>query len=365
MISTPNDVNRDSLDTDITEYHANIKTEIASPATSVLPSDILIVDDTLENLRLLSNMLAIQGYSIRKATGGEMALNSVDSLLPDLILLDILMPDLNGYEVCIQLKKNPQTANIPIIFLSALDDPLDKVKAFEVGGVDYLTKPFQLEEVLARVHNQLSLKDAQEKVLALNAQLQQWVLDQNRQLHQANSQLLETSNTDYLTTLPNRISFLTRLEQSLFLAKMDESYQFAVLYLDCDRFRSINQTFGYSVGDKLLKQIAMGLTEVIQPDDMLARIGGDEFAILLNTLTDESSVNQLAEKVFALLEQPFQIQGNEITIAASIGIDYGSAKYAIADNILKNAEIAMYSAKDKGEGHYTIYNPLIQGGGCK
>ncbi|QUY45687.1 diguanylate cyclase (plasmid) [Acaryochloris marina S15] len=296
---------------------------------------------------MLSSMLSIQGYSVRKATGGEMALNSVDSLLPDLILLDILMPDLNGYEVCVQLKRNPQTANIPIIFLSALDDPLDKVKAFDVGGVDYLTKPFQVEEVLARVHNQLLLKSAQEKILGLNNQLQEWVIEQNSKLKLSNTRLLETSHYDLLTNIPNRASFLKRLEQSLFLAKMDKSYKFAVLYIDCDHFREVNYSFGYCVGDELLKQLAVKLQEVINPDDMLARLGGDQFAILFSKLTDEKQVDLFVEKVLFCLEQPFAIQDHEITITGSIGVGYGQAADDVVDITLKNAEIAMQKARER------------------
>ncbi len=359
MMSLPNSLESDDSTTDMTADAPNVTTEITNPETSLLPSEILIVDDTFENLRLLSNMLSIQGYSVRKATGGNMALTSVESRQPDLILLDILMPDLHGYEVCVQLKRNPKTAAIPVIFLSALDDPLDKVKAFEVGGVDYLTKPYQLEEVLVRVHNQLSLKDSRDKILALNAQLQRWVADQNRQIHRANSRFIETSITDSLTALPNRTSLFTRLEQSLFLATMDESYVFAVLYLDCDCFREVNQTFGYQVGDELLKQIAIRLTEVMQPDDMLARIGGDEFALLLNKVTDQDQVKQLADQILTSLEQPFRIEDQEISMTTSIGVEYGQADCDSSASILRNAEIALYQAKDKSKGHYKIYDPAM------
>lgn len=329
------------------ELHTNLNMDLSSPAAELLPSEILIVDDTLENLRLLSSMLSIQGYSVRKATGGEMALNSVNSLLPDLILLDILMPDLNGYEVCVQLKRNSQTANIPIIFLSALDDPLDKVQAFDVGGVDYLTKPFQVEEVLARVHNQLLLKSAQDKILALNNQLQEWVVEQNHKLNIASTHLLEISHSDSLTNIPNRASFLKRLEQSLFLAKMDKSYKFAVLCIDCDHFREVNYFYGYYVGDELLKQLAVKLQEIINPDDMLARLGGDQFAILLSKVTEEDQVNLLEEKVLACFGHSFEIQDHEITISASIGIGYGQADDDTSEISLKNAEIAMQQARER------------------
>lgn len=120
---------------------------------------LLIVDDTPDNIRLLSTMLAEQGYKVRKALNGEMALNSCQADPPDLVILDIKMPDLDGYTVCERLKDNPETAEIPVVFISALDDVIDKVKAFQVGGVDYISKPFQCEEVLARVKNQLTIRD--------------------------------------------------------------------------------------------------------------------------------------------------------------------------------------------------------------
>ncbi len=119
--------------------------------------NILLVDDTPDNLRLLSVMLSKRGYTVRKALSGQIALNTVKTLPPDLILLDIKMPQMNGYEVCARLKADEDTKDIPIIFISALDDVLDKVQAFNVGGVDYITKPFQGEEVMARIENQLTI----------------------------------------------------------------------------------------------------------------------------------------------------------------------------------------------------------------
>ena len=118
---------------------------------------ILIVDDLPDNLRVLSSTLTEQGYKIRCAKNGSMALMGVQATLPNLILLDINMPDMDGYEVCQKLKASLPTRDIPVIFISALDDVLDKVRAFEVGGVDYISKPFQVGEVLARVKNQLAL----------------------------------------------------------------------------------------------------------------------------------------------------------------------------------------------------------------
>ncbi len=138
--------------------------------------DILIVDDTSENLRLLSQMLAEQGYSVRAVTSGERALESVQALPPDLILLDIRMPKMTGYEVCEHLKADPVTSDIPIIFISALSEIQDKVQAFKVGGVDYITKPFQLEEVLVRTQTHLALRTLQKRLQDTNQKLEHELL---------------------------------------------------------------------------------------------------------------------------------------------------------------------------------------------
>ncbi|OKH40565.1 adenylate/guanylate cyclase with GAF sensor(s) [[Phormidium ambiguum] IAM M-71] len=143
-------------------------------------ANILIVDDTPDNLRLLSTMLSGQGYCVRKAINGQMALKATQMSAPDLILLDINMPMMNGYEVCQALKSHPQTCKIPVIFISALDQVIDKIKAFEVGGVDYITKPFQLEEVLARINNQLNQKRLSEQLEYKNQQLQAEISDRKQ-----------------------------------------------------------------------------------------------------------------------------------------------------------------------------------------
>lgn len=141
-------------------------------STSHTPSkEILVVDDTPDNLRLLSAMLTQQNYEVRKALNGARAIASIKANAPDLILLDIKMPGMDGYEVCEALKQDPETQEIPVIFISALDDVLDKVKAFSVGGADYISKPFQEAEVLARIENQLCMRDLQFQLKAQNEEL--------------------------------------------------------------------------------------------------------------------------------------------------------------------------------------------------
>jgi adenylate cyclase len=146
-----------------------------SNQSPTIPPSILIVDDTPDNVRLLSTILTAQGYQVRKALNGQRAIATAQEFPPNLILLDVMMPEMNGYEVCEQLKASPKTSSIPIIFLSALDDVLDKVKAFDVGAVDYITKPFQNKEVLARVANQLTIQSQQKLLQEQTQQLEEVV----------------------------------------------------------------------------------------------------------------------------------------------------------------------------------------------
>lgn len=156
----------------------------------LIQGDILIVDDQLDNLRLLSDALTQRGHEVRTVRRGSAALMGVQAQTPDLILLDIFMPEMDGYEVCQRLKSDPQTREIPIIFISALNEVFDKVKAFAVGGVDYVTKPFQIEEVFARIETQLSLRRIQTQLQVQNTHLQQTeqnlqaALEQSRFLNQ-------------------------------------------------------------------------------------------------------------------------------------------------------------------------------------
>jgi two-component system, cell cycle response regulator len=151
-----------------------------SPTDPVVKADILIVDDAPDNLRFLTNMLKSQGYQVRKALNGRIALKSIQKIKPDLILLDINMPEMNGYELCQKLKSVPATSDIPIIFISAFCETLNKIQAFQLGGVDYITKPFQIDEVLARIENQLTLHQLQKQLCAQNIRLQQEILERQR-----------------------------------------------------------------------------------------------------------------------------------------------------------------------------------------
>ncbi|MGK7927772.1 MAG: response regulator, partial [Spirulina sp.] len=178
--------------------------------------DILIVDDTPNNLRLLSTLLQNHGYEARSVLSGEMALRAARSSVPDLVLLDISMPLMDGYEVCRELKAHANTREVPVIFISAFNEAMDKVRAFEVGGVDYITKPFQWAEVLVRVENQLKIRSLQTQLLQQNAQLQQEIqerLKAESALRIANQKLQNLANSDGLTGAANRRRFDEYLQE--------------------------------------------------------------------------------------------------------------------------------------------------------
>ena len=335
--------------------------------------DILIIDDMADNLRVLSSILTREGYNVRKALNWQMALTATQTVLPDLILLDIMMPEVDGYEICQTFKAWELTADIPVIFISALDDVFDKVKAFRVGGVDYITKPFEFQEVLVRVQNQLALRSARLEILKLNVELEYRVQERTSELEttlqelreeinyrqKLQSQLLDIALHDSLTGLPNRALFIRRLENALNRAKQESSYQFAVLFLDCDRFKVINDSLGHLVGDELLIAIAHRLQACLITIDSLARLGGDEFGILLENITDINIAIKVAERILQQLSLAFNLSRYEVFMNASIGISWGNKDYERPEYLLRDADTAMYRAKAQGRAKYHVFNPAM------
>lgn len=334
---------------------------------------ILLVDDRIENLELLSSILTKAGYEVRRAINGATALMGVRSAPPDLILLDINMPDMNGYEVCRQLKKDSQSQDIPVIFISALDDGLDKVKAFSAGGVDYISKPFEMMEVLSRIETHIQIKAARTKLKQSNIELEQRVAERTAELTLA-KEALEQENLerrkaqvlleqmawhDPLTALPNRLWLMRKLQALIEHSKQNATYQFAVLFLDCDRFKVVNDSLGHMIGDKLLVEITHRLSDCLPHQAAIARFGGDEFVLVLEEINDLNEAKQLAEKLQFTLAAPFNIECHEMYVSASIGIVLGNSKIEHPDDLVRDADIAMYHAKALGRARYYVFNTSL------
>lgn len=335
-----------------------------------MQSKILIVDDVLENLRVLSNTLSQKNFEVRCTKNGALALHGARIFLPDLILLDIKMPDISGFEVCQRLKADEKTRDIPIIFLSALNDAEDKVKAFSVGGVDYITKPFHIEEVLARIEHQIALQTARKEIVKLNAELENRVRERTAELESMNrelqreiadrkrveAQLIHDTLHDALTHLPNRVLFMERVELALERIKQNKGYLFAILFIDLDRFKVVNDSLGHIVGDQLLVAIANLLKQCLRSVDVVARLGGDEFTILLDGIDSLSDAIHVAERVQTALTSPFELDNHTVFTSASIGIVLGSVTYHSAIELLRDADIATYRAKSNGKARYTVFD---------
>jgi diguanylate cyclase (GGDEF)-like protein len=332
--------------------------------------NILVVDDMPDNLRVLSASLTNRGYQVRCAKNGSMALITAKKDPPNLILLDIKMPEMDGYEVCQHLKVNEQTRDIPVIFLSALDDVFDKVKAFQIGGADYITKPFQIEEVLIRIQHQLALQAAKAEIAQLNAELEQKVqartleleqvikeLNQEISQHQeTKQQLLYEALHDALTGLPNRSLLMEHLEKALQRSKRNKNYSFAVLFIDLDRFKIINDSWGHSVGNQVLVAVADLLKKSARIVDTVARLSGDEFAILLDDVNNAGDVIAIAERLLHQLTSPINLPERTVFTGGSIGIVLASEIYQNGIELLRDADIAMYRAKSLGKGRYAIFD---------
>lgn len=318
-------------------------------------ADIVVIDDTPESLALLAKVLTEQGYKVRGSTKSSSGLRAIRMVLPDLILLDILMPEMNGYEVCQHLKVDPRTQDIPVILISTVGDVWDKARAFSLGAVDYITKPFQVEEVIVRIDNQLQLQATKRKIKDLNQVLAQSMQAHTQELALAQNELQFLAFHDSLTRLPNRVFFLQALEKAILRHQQDPKYTFAVLFLDGDRFKVVNDSLGHLLGDQLLVAVARRLEQSLPTEVLLARIRGDEFTLLIEDLPHPQVATQLAEQVAQSMLQPFMIKDHEIFINFSIGICFNTY-HNNAESILRDADIAMYRAKRRGRGCYQIFD---------
>lgn len=330
-------------------------------------SIILVVDDNLVNIQLLSDFLDSQGFEIWTARDGESALIKASYEPPDLILLDIMMPGLNGFDTCLALKQNDKTKDIPVIFMSALSDPVDKVKGLSIGAVDYLEKPFQMSEVLARINLHLKLHFLNQTIEKQNQELEQRVKQRTDELSVALESLKKAQEKlqydafhDALTCLPNRSMLMQHLHYLIQSSSHNPDYLYAVFFLDLDRFKVVNDSLGHLIGDELLKSVAERLQNALNPEILVTRFGGDEFVILLSNLQDVGEVTAIAELILRLFKKPFKLNNYEVFTGVSIGITLSCMGYTQPEEVLRDADIAMYHAKISGKGGYQVLTGKIQ-----
>jgi len=305
----------------------------------VAQTNILIVDDTPDNLRLLAKILESQGYIVRKALNGRMALQGVHRDPPSLILLDINMPEMNGYEVCQKLKASEASDQIPVIFISALERLENKVRAFELGGVDYITKPFQEQEVLMRVKNQLLIQQQRQQLLEQNQRLEHEIQERLR----AEAEVRQLSVTDELTGLYNRRGFFLLADQQLKIARRTQTSYF-ILFADLDGLKRINDTLGHEMGDRVIVDAAQILKQTFREADIVARLGGDEFALFIPNFSGDSSINfqaRLQENI-----DRFNQHSERAYISISLGVEFGDLNNEVLlEQLLAKADKLMYEHK--------------------
>ena len=302
-------------------------------------TNILIVDDNPDNLRLLSKILEDQGYIVRKSLNGKMALQAAHRDPPDLIILDINMPDMNGYEVCQQLKESKGIKDIPIIFISALDRVNDKVRAFEMGAVDYITKPFQEQEVLMRVRNQLLIQQQYHQLIKQNQLLEQEIQERLR----AEAEVRQLSMTDELTGIYNRRGFFLLANQQLKIAQRTQM-SCCILFADLDGLKKINDSFGHEIGDRIIADAAYILKQTFRDSDIVARLGGDEFVIFIPVCSVDTYNYQT--RLQAAIDRFNQEQDRSYQLSMSIGVKECVLDKSVSlEQLVVEADELMYEQK--------------------
>jgi len=298
---------------------------------------ILAVDDTKSNIEILLTHLGKQ-YNIIPALTGQKALDIAQKKQIDLILLDIVMPELDGYRVCTLLKENEFTRTIPVIFITAQTGEDAIEKAYDAGGIDYVTKPFRPRELLARIKRELTL--------------QQLIKD----LEASKEELRILATTDPMTKLYNRRSF-ANISSNLLGQSKRESQDMSVLMIDIDKFKDINDVYGHDVGDTVIITLAENLRNMSRKGDIVCRYGGEEFVLLLPN-TRVGGACTLGEKIRQQIEE-FIVKiesGGQLQFTVSIGateVDVQAEKNL--EPALKRADVALYQAKKGGRNQLVAF----------
>jgi len=291
-------------------------------------SRILIVDDDRTVRMALVDAFVRENYEVDEANNGMQALNACKRSMPDLVLMDAVMPELDGFDACQMIRDLPQGGDIPVLMITALDDEHSIVRAFSSGATDYISKPINFAVIKQRVARLIKASKAEKDVKKL-------------------------AYHDSLTGLPNR----THLKQQLSVIvnhAATEKQRFAILFLDLDRFKMINDTMGHDAGDLLLKAVADRIRHCVRENDFIARLGGDEFTIVLENILSLESASSVAEKICRSVAQPFVFMQQKMFVTTSIGISIFPDDGEDVSALIKHADSAMFRAKDK-RNDYCFY----------
>lgn len=290
-----------------------------------MPQKVLVIDDSDAIRALVKARLHSEPIELHLASGGQEGLVLAASLQPDLILLDVDMPDPDGFEVCRRLKADSRTMTIPVVFLTGITSSEEKIKGLELGATDYITKPFDPAELRARVRASLRTK---------------YLLDL----------LARKAMIDGLTGLWNRSYFEARLVSELSLARRARQ-PLACLMLDLDHFKHINDRHGHPFGDEVLRSIGQLLGEASRNEDVVCRYGGEEFVILAPNTSAEAAA-ELAERVRSTIERfTWNCRGQDVKVTCSVGVadlQHGTP------SVLELADAALYQAKHAGRNRVVV-----------
>jgi diguanylate cyclase (GGDEF)-like protein len=295
---------------------------------------ILVIDDTRLNIKLLTEILEDEGYDVYSASDGYTAIDIVREIMPDIILLDIMMPGIDGFEVCKLLKQDYDLKDIPVIMVTAKTDSSDLKKALELGAFDYIKKPVDEDEVIARVQSALRFKSYQDM-------------------------LKEAAVKDALTGLYNHGLLIEMLEKEIASADRKNT-GICFIMIDIDLFKDINDTYGHMAGDSVLRELSFVLSKSVRIGDTVGRYGGEEFGIILPDVKYED-IYPLCERIREnVFNNKFYADDNIIHVTTSIGACYKDPKVNMTVNeVIKAADDALYSAKNIGRNKAVVYTNTI------
>jgi diguanylate cyclase (GGDEF)-like protein len=325
--------------------------------------DILIVDDNPGNIQLVATELRDEGYGIAFARSGPEALEQASRKHFDLFLLDIMMPEMDGIELCRRIKEQPEYKDAPVLFLTAKDEKETVLRGFEAGGVDYVTKPFYGPEVRSRVQAQLRAREAAElleqtvddlnKQLLASVQHEQELKAQQEEMARFNKSLLERANTDQLTGLANRYHIMSIAEYERERATRAKT-SFCVILADVDHFKEVNDSYGHECGDMVLQEVARRMRHIVRAQDRVARWGGEEFLVFLPDTGGEGA-EVLAERLrHAIGGTAFSCDHAEFYVTMTLGVSACPAAQSI-EACIEHADAALYEGKRAGRNRSVTY----------